>query len=175
MAMKKRCFKCGLEKPLEEFYKHPQMGDGHLNKCKECTKKDVRENYDKNAEDPDYVERERARGRDKHHRLYRGIKNYNPERDRIRIRNYKERFPEKYMASMRSCRIRVQEGCDKHHWSYNEEHWLDIIPFTHNDHMKLHRYMIYDQERMMYRTRDGVLLDTKEAHLAYYELIKELP
>ena len=39
----KTCFKCLCAKPLTEFYKHAAMGDGHLNKCKACTKKDVRQ------------------------------------------------------------------------------------------------------------------------------------
>ena len=172
--MKKRCFKCGLEKPLEEFYKHPRMADGHLNKCKECAKNDVHENYDKNAEDPEYVEKERARGRDKHHRLYKGRK-ANPDVKKRCMDKYRERYPEKEIAKSRSDHHRVESGFNKHHWSYNEEHWCDFIILSFTEHMKLHRYMIYDQERYMYRTRDGVLLDTKEAHLAYYELIKELP
>lgn len=30
------CKDCGSVKPLAQFYKHPQMADGHLNSCKAC-------------------------------------------------------------------------------------------------------------------------------------------
>lgn len=36
--MYKKCIKCNLEFNIEKFYKHKQMADGHLNKCKECCK-----------------------------------------------------------------------------------------------------------------------------------------
>jgi hypothetical protein len=40
----KRCFKCNDDLPLDEFYRHPRMADGRLNKCKGCTRKDVNAN-----------------------------------------------------------------------------------------------------------------------------------
>ncbi len=56
----KRCFKCSQLKTLSEFYKHSKMRDGHLNKCKLCTKQDVSSNYWKNRDH--YIAYEKQRG-----------------------------------------------------------------------------------------------------------------
>lgn len=45
MDMNKQCFKCHKTKSLTLFYRHKRMSDGHLGKCKDCTKHDAMERY----------------------------------------------------------------------------------------------------------------------------------
>lgn len=56
----KTCFKCNQAKPLTEFYRHKAMADGHLNKCKICTKSDVSAYRLKNVERVREYDRQRA-------------------------------------------------------------------------------------------------------------------
>lgn len=95
----KKCFKCGIEKPLTEFYKHLGMADGHLGKCKECTKKDAINRYNVLIGDPNWYIKERTRGREKFHRLYKhNHSKETPEQSKKRLQNFRKNHPEKNRA-----------------------------------------------------------------------------
>ena len=61
----KTCFKCNTVRPLTEFYKHPAMADGFLNKCKQCTKNDVSKHRNNNLEKVRQYDRDRAKNPDR--------------------------------------------------------------------------------------------------------------
>lgn len=177
MEQTKICFKCNKELPLSEYYKHKAMADGHLNKCKICTKKDSEDRrLHLIATSPEWVEKEAERQRQKVKRRYYAELKGSPDyldRKKLNQNRYKEKYPEKIKASRSAATL----DCDKdhrHHWSYKEENWKDIIPLDNEDHYFIHRYLTYDQENMCFRTPSDELLDTREKHEKFIMKILEL-
>lgn len=145
----KVCFKCKRELPLDMFYKHPQMGDGHLNKCKECTKNDVHKDYERKSQNDEWMEKERIRGREKYKRLGRK-KVYKPHHKIISVSN-----------SLIRRRIISSKDYDVHHWSY--EHLFDVFIISKKWHSRIHKKLKFDEEHQCFYY-NGEILDTKEKH-----------
>lgn len=109
--MTKTCFKCTRELPLSEFYTHPRMADGHLGKCKTCTRSDTETRRREKESDPQWVESELERHREKS-RIAREagtVKPINPEKKRETMRRHKAKFPEKDLAR-RLCKAAIKAG-----------------------------------------------------------------
>lgn len=110
----KTCFKCGEAKSLSFFYKHKQMADGHLNKCKECTKKDAIKTRNDNIDY--YREYDRSRGN---------------RQGFTYVKNYRELYPMKYAAhklvgnAVRDGRLEksyICEACNSHNDNIHGHH-----------------------------------------------------
>ena len=121
-SLTKQCIKCGQFKQLAGFYKHKQMKDGHLNKCKFCCRMeewDRRHNSEKREEILAY---DRKRGN-------RQGSDY--------LREYRLKNPEKYAAHQavnwakrngslvpQPCKSCGKEEAHAHHHDYNKP--LDV-------------------------------------------------
>lgn len=166
----KECFKCKIYKPLSDFYKHSKMSDGHLNKCKECTKKDshthrqdnldsVRE-YDRNRPNKEERNEEnRARYRNKFPRPKRLLalderftgRDVTPRQKWLECNPMKRKAQSAANNALRDGKIERKYACEscgcggklhKHHWSYDEENWLDITWLCQACHNKEHARLL---------------------------------
>lgn len=138
----KTCFKCKRVLDLSSFYKHPQTADGHLNKCIECTKRDVAEHREKNRAKISEYERRRSKSVER------------VEKRSCYAKTSRLRSPEKYMATrksgnaMRDGRL-VRKPCEVcgsthgvqgHHRNYAKP--LDVVWLCRECHWKEHRRRI---------------------------------
>jgi len=157
--MQKQCFKCGKVKPLSDFYRHPAMADGYLNKCKECAKRDSIEHRMANIEYVREYDRNRPNAKDRskeNKRRLNELRETNPEKyrenERIRLKNYRSKNREKNMAhravsySISTGRIKNPGICsicgsscytEAHHEDYSKP--LDIIWLCDKCHKNRHK------------------------------------
>lgn len=147
----KTCFKCLEDKPLSEFYKHPQMGDGYLNKCKECNKKDVKENREKNrdyylwfdrirADDPKRVEARQAYA-EAHRGLSQKRSNEWAKRntEKRRAHNLVAKAVKRGILVKKPCEVCATEPAEAHHDDYTKP--LEVRWLCEKHHGEHHRHM----------------------------------
>ncbi len=141
----KECFKCHTVKPLTDFYKHPQMGDGHLNKCKECAKKDSDDNFKRKLQDPHWQikERERQRKKEAKRRELGLVKPYNRKQQSPASR--KEKYGEytnaiKYgKLTPEPCEVCGKNKTQGHHEDYSKP--LNVIWLCVRHHQDRHIHL----------------------------------
>lgn len=137
---KKKCMKCGELKPLSDFYRHPMMKDGHLNKCKECAKRDVRSNYQKNREYYLAYEKTEKRAESRRKRSKEALRKFrvnNPLKDKAhRVLNYHIRAGNIERPNMCS---KCGKECvpDGHHENYSKP--LEVVWLCRQCHIEHHR------------------------------------
>lgn len=160
-----QCILCNQEKSLDDFY-YRKDNKKHRSSCKECDKNRTRKSYLVNKDNPEFIKKESLRKKI-HYSKFHKTSLFNRKTDYLENENHKIKFPEKYIAVGATKKIR-KEGFHAHHWSYIKEHHKDVIYLTPKEHMVAHRFIVYDQERMMYRRYDtNELLDTKEKHYSF--------
>jgi hypothetical protein len=129
----KLCFKCNIEKPLDDFYRHKAMRDGHLNKCKACTRNDVGAHRAANRAAVQAYDRKRAtRPERKAHALQRErrARTRNPEKERARTRL--KRAVKTGKVQRLPCEVCGEPKSQAHHEDYSQPLNVKWLCFTHH-------------------------------------------
>jgi len=134
----KKCFKCGVNKKIKEFYRHAKMGDGHLNKCIDCTKRDALLHRTLNIEKIREYDFKRSKTKKR-------LKLSN-----INCKIYRKKNPEKYKAhsivnrairagklKKKTCIVCKSKKSLAHHEDYSKP--LDVIWYCQIHHIERHK------------------------------------
>ncbi len=120
--MEKKCIRCNTVLNISEFYKHRAMGDGHLNKCKECCKAYTLKHRRENSEY--YKEYDRIRGRTEE-RKKRNVDRYKllKEIDPIKLKSLNKKRSDNWIIikpnSCTECN-EPNEYLEAHHEDYSK-------------------------------------------------------
>lgn len=129
----KACFKCGQSKPLDEFYAHPAMADGHLGKCKECTKADVKRQYQNNREKRAEYERRRFKEPQRKAKILiyqRKRRSKHPEK--TRAHNMVTRAKKSGKLARQPCEVCGDPKSQAHHDDYSKPLDVRWLCFKHH-------------------------------------------
>jgi len=141
MANSKICFKCSKHLPLTEFYKHQAMADGHLGKCKTCTKSDVAEHRLNNLEKIRQYDRIRAKYPERAKYCAEITKAWRSSDKRIMQCHSKvARAVKNGILVRQPCEICGSEKSIAHHESYNRP--LDVRWLCEPHHKERHKQMV---------------------------------
>jgi hypothetical protein len=123
----KICRLCNINKPFEDYYKHPRLTSGVDSKCKECVKsKSKIRHQDLTENDPNFVNKERERHKEKYHRL--GYKDQQLEWDKDKP--WKKTSIYKGLSK----KLGLERGFEAHHWNYNDDYLEDIFVLQASAH-----------------------------------------
>lgn len=133
----KQCFKCGVTKAVDAFYKHSRMKDGHLNKCISCTKNDVSNHRLENIERIRSYDRMRSSMPSRKQKLKQNFEKWRDahpleRKAQIIVGNAIQR----QKLKKQPCFVCGETKVDAHHPDYSRP--LDVIWLCRPHHIKLH-------------------------------------
>lgn len=128
----KVCFKCDAELPITNFYKHPMMADGHLGKCKACTRYDVRENRKAKAEYYNEYDRKRSKNKERIAKMVAAVP------DDVRRARAATHYAVKVGKIRKTlCEVCGAEKVEAHHLDYANP--LNVMWLCRKHHANTHR------------------------------------